>query len=279
MKIVVFDLDETLGYFVEFGIFWDSLSIYISKYLNKELTQHDFNSVMDLYPEFLRPNIINILNYLKNKKNNKVCQKIMIYTNNQGSQKWTGHIISYFETKINHYKLFDQIISAFKINGKQVEFCRTTNNKTYKDFIRCTKLPLNAEICYLDDTFYPEMANDNIYYINIKPYVHSIPFDEIYKRLFESNLLISNKEKIDDFREFIDFMNKQIKMYNFSVLQKTKEDYEIDKILSKKIMIHLQDFFNNSNNSNNIISTKNKTRKKNSKYKNKSSKNNTNRQD
>ena len=27
-KIVVFDLDETLGYFVEFGMFWDTLKHY-----------------------------------------------------------------------------------------------------------------------------------------------------------------------------------------------------------------------------------------------------------
>ena len=29
MKIVVFDLDETLGYFTELGIFWDSLDYYM----------------------------------------------------------------------------------------------------------------------------------------------------------------------------------------------------------------------------------------------------------
>ena len=28
-KVVVFDLDETLGYFTEFGIFWDSLIQYL----------------------------------------------------------------------------------------------------------------------------------------------------------------------------------------------------------------------------------------------------------
>ena len=28
-KIVVFDMDETMGYFVELGIFWDSLNNYI----------------------------------------------------------------------------------------------------------------------------------------------------------------------------------------------------------------------------------------------------------
>jgi hypothetical protein len=239
MKIVVFDLDETLGYFVEFGIFWDSLSLY----LNKQLNQQSFNSLMDLYPEFLRPNIISILSYLKNKKYTKNCQKIMIYTNNQGSRKWANHLISYFESKLGEYKLFDQIISAFKINGKQVEFCRTTNNKTYKDFIRCTKLPINAEICYVDDTFYPEMANDNIYYINIKPYTHSLPFNEIYKRFLESDI---GKRLIDKetMNYFIDFMKKKMHLYNFMVVKKNADDYKIDCILSKRILQHLYEFFN-----------------------------------
>jgi hypothetical protein len=245
MKIVVFDLDETLGYFVEFGIFWDSLSLYASKYLNKELNQQDFNSVMDLYPEFFRPNIINILSYLKKKKQSKECQKIMIYTNNQGSRKWCEQIVSYFETKLNKYKLFDQIISAFKINGKQIEFCRTTNNKTYTDFIRCTKVPTNAEIFYLDDTFYPEMSNENIYYINIKPYIHALPFNEIYKRFLDSKLIISKKQSDDVSHIFNEFMNKEIKKYNFKIISKHSDDYEIDKILSKKIMVHLHDFFGN----------------------------------
>ena len=243
MKIVVFDLDETLGYFVEFGIFWDNLSFYVSKNLNKEIGQREFNSIMDLYPEFLRPNIINILKYLKNKKMSKNCQKLMIYTNNQGSRKWINHIISYFESKLAGYKLFDQIITAFKINGKQVEFCRTTNNKTFTDFIRCTKLPINAEICYLDDTFYPEMAHDNIYYINIKPYVHNLSFNDIYKRFIESNIgkTLIDKETMKD---FIDFIKKNIKLYNFIVVKKKEDDYKIDVILSKRILHHLYDFFN-----------------------------------
>ena len=62
-KIVVFDMDETLGYFVELGIFWDSLKSYIKmKNIEVPIDQQLFNNVFDLYPEFLRPNIINILN-------------------------------------------------------------------------------------------------------------------------------------------------------------------------------------------------------------------------
>jgi hypothetical protein len=96
----------------------------------------------------------------------------MIYTNNTGPHSWANHIIKYFEGKTDG-KIIDQIIAAFRINGKNVEICRTTHDKTHQDLIRCTKIPPNAEICYLDDTFYPEMANDNIYYINVKPYYYS----------------------------------------------------------------------------------------------------------
>ena len=82
-KVVVFDLDETLGYFIEFGIFWDSLKEYVNKNnIDCNINQDLFNKILDLFPEFLRPNIINILQYLKKKKLTNKCSKIMIYTNN-----------------------------------------------------------------------------------------------------------------------------------------------------------------------------------------------------
>jgi hypothetical protein len=74
-KIVVFDLDETLGYFMEFGMFWDAMHDYLKEkhFLNEiKVDQHLFNELLDLYPEFLRANILNILNYLKKKKQHTV---------------------------------------------------------------------------------------------------------------------------------------------------------------------------------------------------------------
>ena len=100
MKIVVFDLDETLGYFTQFSIFWDCLQNFVYENYNFILSQNDFNDILDLYPEFVRPNIFTILNYLKNKKTTFCCNKIMIYTNNSGSKEWANHIKSYFESKI-----------------------------------------------------------------------------------------------------------------------------------------------------------------------------------
>ena len=158
-KIVIFDMDETIGYFVEFGIFWDSLNNYMNSGLlenKKRLAQEEFNKILDLYPEFIRPNILTIFQYLKYKKISKQCQGVMIYTNNQGPKEWVQYIKNYFENKLK-YKLFNHVIAAFKINGKRVEMCRCSHNKTMKDLIKCTKVPQNTEFCYLDDTYYPVM--------------------------------------------------------------------------------------------------------------------------
>ena len=240
MKIVVFDLDETLGYFTEFGIFWDSLKDYLKDKNYLSLSQSDFNDILDLYPEFLRPNIINILNYLKNKKQSLSCHKMMIYTNNNGPKEWAHHIIDYFSNKIS-YKLFDQLISAFKIAGKVVEVCRTTHDKTHNDFIKCTRLPINSEICFLDDTFYPEMVNDNIYYINVKPYYYDLQFDYMLDKFSKSDI---GKKIINNDENFFRIMNEKIKLYNYKCIDKETKEYEVDKIIGKQIIKQLQEFFN-----------------------------------
>lgn len=261
MKIVVFDLDETLGYFTQYGIFWDSLTNYINLKNKQPLTKSNFHDILDLFPEFLRPNILNILMYLKNKKQTNCCHKMMIYTNNNGPREWANYIVSYFENKIK-CKLIDQIIAAFKINGKHIEICRTTQNKTYKDFIKCTKIPMDAEICFMDDSFYPEMANDNIYYINIKPYYHDLTFETMIDRFKNSAI---GKQIIEDDDEFNDVIEQHIDLYNYDVISKNEKEYEIDCILGKHIISHLQTFFNKSTKNKTI---KNRSNKKNKTYKN-----------
>ena len=255
-KIVVFDLDETLGYYVEFGMFWDALKNYIqTQNILINTDQQLFNKVLDLYPEFLRPNIFNILNYLKQKKRIKHCHKLMIYTNNQGPDEWAQQIQAYFETKLN-YKLFDQIIKAFKIRGKQKEICRTSHMKNHKDLISCTKIPEATEICFLDDVFHPGMVNDKIYYINIKPYVHDLPFELMIERFLNSGILHKKEGKEgedgedgegeEQFRSnFKQDMLNYMKRYHHDFVEKTNDAQNVDKILSKKIMQHLQVFFDN----------------------------------
>ena len=268
MKIVVFDLDETLGYFVEFGIFWDSLHNYLLQNNNYKLEQEDFNEILDLYPEYLRPNIIHILTYLKNKKLQSCCHKMMIYTNNQGPLKWATQLINYFEKKLNS-KLFDQIIAAFKVNGKKVEICRTSHNKSHNDLIKCTKLPLNTEICFLDDLIHPEMYNKNVYYINIKPYSYDLGLNEILSRFQESKISskLLNTQKSQDLT-FNTTMLAYMKQYNYIYVNKCLKEYDIDKIIGHEIMKHLQQFFKKS------LIKNNKTKRLNENKKNKTAKNN-----
>ena len=63
-KVVVFDLDETLGCFVQFGIIQQGICDYFKK---ETLTQHEFNKLLDIYPDFLRPLILEITKYIYKK--------------------------------------------------------------------------------------------------------------------------------------------------------------------------------------------------------------------
>jgi hypothetical protein len=186
----------------------------------------------------------------------------MIYTNNNGPREWCLQIIEYFESKIG-IKLIDQIISAFKINGKQIEICRTTHSKTHEDFIRCTKLPSNAEICFLDDTFHPGMSNENIYYINIKPYYYDLSFEEMIERFINSEL----GKKYKNTENFEKIMLDHWKLYKYNYIKKNQKEYEIDKIVGKHIITHLQIFFNDKPKRSKTIKKKSDV-KKNKTYKN-----------
>jgi len=252
MKIVVFDLDETLGYFTQLGILWDCLKDCASQ-KEIELSQNDFNNLLDQNQEFLRPDIIKILSYLKKKKKSKTCNKIMIYTNNTGNRDWCEKIIEYFHFKLN-YNLFDQIIAAFKIDGKIIELGRTTYDKTYKDLLRCTKIPNNSDICFLDDKYHPLMMNNQIYYIQLKPYYCDINWDTIINRLQYCNLPDCLSE-----HNMCMMVANEIKSYRYTPKFKEIVDLEMDKDISKDIYKHLVIFFNDRKTKKNKKNTNNKT--------------------
>lgn len=255
-KIVVFDLDETMGYFVELGMLWDALLAYADAYsIPCVFDQPFFNELLDLYPELLRPSILEVLMYLKEKKETNHCHKLMIYTNNQGPIEWAQKITGYFDAKLN-CKLIDQIIAAFKIKGKKVELCRTTHVKTHADLIKCTQLPEDTQICFLDDMYYPEMSNSQIYYINVKPYIYDLEFDDMIHR-FLSNENLQKKMGLTDVKtteNFSKFVLKYMQSYNYIYVAKDSKAHNIDKIITKKIIQHLIAFF--------ALHQKRKTRKR-----------------
>jgi hypothetical protein len=85
------------------------------------------------------------------------------------------------------------------------------------------------------------MANDNIYYINVKPYYHDLQFDYMLDKLSKSDI---GKKIIDDDKDFIKIMSDQFKLYKYDCIDKESKEYEVDKIVGKQIIKHLQEFFN-----------------------------------
>jgi hypothetical protein len=234
-KIIVFDLDETLGYFQELSFFVDA----IENIIGTKITKQGFYNLIDQYTEFLRPNILNILNLIKLKKQKDSKIKVMIYTNNQNPKKWVLDIKDYFNDKLN-YNLFDKVIAAFKVNGEQIELSRTSHNKTYSDFIRCTKLPKNTNICFIDDQFHPGMINNNVYYIKVKPYTYTIEFKDMAERYYKNNSKDIKLEK----KLFIDNIVIFMKMNDVPIHGKSEDELNIDIIVSKSIIQHLNTFLN-----------------------------------
>lgn len=260
-KVVVFDLDETLGSFTELGMFWDALQ----DYFDGSLTDHDFYKIVDMFPEILRPNIVTILNYLKREKRKRTCHKVLIYTNNQGPKEWGHKIKNYLETRTGT-KLFDQVVGAFKCDGKQIEPLRTTHDKTYSDLIRCCRLPKGTEVCFLDDQEHPNMMkHDMVYYIKIKPYTHDYTYKTMATRFLDSDFKTLLSEDADEKKEFIQHIISFMDEYDYRVNIKSDIECQVDKIISKKIMFHLQEFLTPE-------VSKSRTHKKRKQRKNKTSK-------
>ena len=231
-KIVVFDLDETLGHFSEMGILIEALSILKANHFFKEniisnsnanskaksnakkdyfhtISKLFFNQLMDTYPEFMRPNMINIFEKLKALKKNKDV-KIVLYTNNMGPRNWSLYIKNYIEHKINS-KIFDKIITKYDRHHKHN--CRTTHHKTYNDLIRCLKSggivsnntnknesykhDKQIKILFFDDQNHPEMKHKNVKYVKLVPYQVKVPFQKMIQRF---NL--ANSGEKDVFKNF-----------------------------------------------------------------------------
>lgn len=219
-KVIVLDLDETLGEFSELAILWNHFPEETKK-------QDDFNRLMDMFPEFLRCGIITILQYLYHKKQKGHCSKIYLYTNNKYSPDIPNHISQYFSHKIGP-GLFDKVICAFKIRNKIIEPLRTTNEKCYSDFIHCTLLPKSTEICFIDDVFHEKMKHDKIYYIQPSPYMHPLSTSVIIERACEF-MSIFTPSILTDVLRIRDVF--------------TKHQYEKHMKVSQKIMYYVKEFF------------------------------------
>jgi len=151
MYNLVFDMDETLGFFSQISRLWFPLM----ELNNNNLTNRDFYDLCDKFPKILRPNIISILLYCKKLKSQNKINKVILYTDNFGPVSWTYLIADYLNYKAKD-TVFDVVIPAYK---KDSANCRTVDVKTYNDLIKCSNLSPNSKICFFDDQPHSKMNN------------------------------------------------------------------------------------------------------------------------
>jgi hypothetical protein len=124
-----------------------------------------------------------------------------------------------------------------------MEPMRTTHNKTYSDFIRCSLLPKSAEVCFIDNTYYQKMLNDRVYYIQPRSYYHALSKEVILDRLVKQWMGPS-----------LDYSFIHDRFSKYSIGSQKSSKLSVDIMVSQKIMYHLKEFF--------LLTTKGKKTKK-----------------
>jgi hypothetical protein len=231
-KIILFDMDETLGYFTQFGVLCDSLYRYYNQYLPQQI----YNKMLDIYEYYLRPNILTILKYLIHKKQIDTSVIVAIFTNN-ADIRWVNIIKEYF-----HYKLqadiFDDVILLYEKENTVIEERRTSNEKRIGDIyhiFQCSKD--DTEIVFVDDMVHKNMIQDNVYYIHITPYVfHYTPkhLASLFLESFQNTIPVLEHGVLE--RHIETFVDMYILWDKYEITIEDREN-------SKKIMQLLQKFF------------------------------------
>lgn len=253
-RIAVFDMDETLGTFSDLSEFIYTLARLLkvsskhgrtnaAKLDPDETIREHFNAIMDLYPEVLRPKIMDIMQFLVQMKRLHKCEHVMIYTNNTGPREWTEGIKNYFNFK-SGFELFDRVIGAFRRpGGELVEVKRTSHDKTYGDLVRCTNLEGNFEVFFVDDRAHPGMHASNVYVIEVKPYERHIPQSVFIRRFMRSPLFhslgFSGRE-----REFQAMLEAQVRSDRHDTTPiYTNDEHEVDLVVGDTILEKIKWFF------------------------------------
>lgn len=234
MKYIIFDLDETLGHFVQLGIFYEVLKEYFEKYERKKIDIDFLDKLFELYPSYFRPHLFQIMKYIQKNREKNV--KVILFTNNQGPKIWAQQIVYYIERKIGE-KLFDKIIGAFTVNNIVNEPLRTSNHKKISDLEKILNLNRSDKILFFDDQNHEKMIDHKVKYIHMEKYVYHYEYYYMIEKMYKNHRkLISNKE------QFIMYMNEHLMRFYFPI-QKTsisKTDNEYSKKMMKTIMRFLR---------------------------------------
>jgi hypothetical protein len=165
-KNVVFDFDETIGYFEQI--------IEMIKH-TKKTSKIEVFELFTLFPLVFRTNIFDIFYFIVRLKKEKKIKSVILYSNNN-NDRFIDYVLSFIHQKLN-FHLFDLSISLNQTHNK---------NKNLSDLLNYSNglLNKNSSIFFIDDKEYDDMKM-------IKYYIKC----ESYKYIY-SNSIIQNKLNI-----------------------------------------------------------------------------------
>ena len=163
-KNVVFDFDETIGYFEQI--------IEMIKY-TKKTSKLEVFELFTLFPLVFRTNIFDIFHFIVRLKKEKKIKSVILYSNNN-NDVFIGYVLSFIHQKLN-YPLFDLSISLNQTHNK---------NKNLSDLLNYSNSLLNkkSSIFFIDDKEYDDMKMIK-YYIKCESYKYIYPRSIIENKL------------------------------------------------------------------------------------------------
>lgn len=171
-KIIVFDLDQTIGDFYLIGVLYSQLYNYLNLY-----------TILDSFQDCFRPYIFHLFRTIQDHKQTNKINSVIIYTNNIGGKKWVHGIIQYIHDKLN-YQLFDDIIFGhIVLNGNISDTRRKNPYKCFSDLKTILHLNNNSSIIFIDDNHHEKMIHSQVKYILVSPYTYTIDHNRIIENI------------------------------------------------------------------------------------------------
>ena len=196
-KNIVFDFDETIGYFEQI--------IDMIRH-TKKTSKLEVFEFFNLFPFVFRTNIFDIFSYIVRLKKEKKIKTVILYSNNN-NDVFISYVLSYIHETLN-FSLFDLTISLKQTKNK---------NKNIGDLLNYSNGLLNkkSSIFFIDDKEYDDMKSIK-YYIKFESYKYiysnsyikdkiGIDLNTSYKSkiISQSIYTIISKEIINKLRLFV----------------------------------------------------------------------------
>lgn len=220
-KVIVWDMDETIGSFVTLS---EPVNL-LETLLGRQLTQKEFKQVIEIFKEVLRPNIIDVLTYIKENQDNSV--KNVLYTNNNGPEWWCDGIVAYLNSKVG-CKVFDSVIRAWEVDGVIIEPERTSHLKTYEDLVKCLNVKEIRSVCFIDDQDHPLHSHSRVTSYKIPEYNVQLTKDDIIKKLMNSSF-----KKVFKTNKHDEYFDNEFTQYSKKSPYKKKHDSKLFKMIKQ----------------------------------------------